>query len=426
MKVVLSFLMLLILTTIKLKLPNARSQILRPATCSRDPEISLYVRWLDSADKPRNVGFGLNLMAVILCLLCALPDSYAAVRLKSIAHLSGLQENPISGYGLIIGLAGSGDSRRNKDTTQAIANMLLSFGINIDPKDVNSRNTATVIVTANLPSYAHQGDKLDINVASLGDAKSLLGGTLLVTPLKGTDNRIYALAQGSISIGGFKYDLFGNVVQKNHPTTGIIPDGAIVEKTLYNEITDKSGELHLILNRADFTTADHVETALNKEFGANTAFARSAQDIEIHPPKAARLHYIRFISQLENISITPDSLPTVVVNERTGVVVAGADVKIDAVTISHGNLQIAIATDYNVSQPTLISDVGRQVKTAIVPSTNINVKEPVASSVKLAEGATIADLIASLTKVHTSTRDIIAILESLKRAGALHAELIIQ
>ena len=363
---------------------------------------------------------------ILLSLLFALPTANASIRLKSIAHLSGLQENPITGYGLVIGLAGSGDSRRNKDTTQAIANLLLSFGVNINPNDINSRNTATVVITTNLPYFAHQGDKLDINVASLGDAKSLLGGTLLATPLKGPDNQIYALAQGPLSIGGFKYDLFGNVVQKNHPTAGLISGGAIVEKTLENELISKEGEVHLILNHADFTTADHIEEAINKKFGPHTAYASGAQDIKINPPPKTRGHFIRFISQLENINIVPDNLPTVVVNERTGVVVAGSDVKIDAVTISHGNLQITISTDYNVSQPILMSNVSRHIKTAITPSTSINVKEAEANSVKLPKGATIGDLIESLIQVRTSTRDIIAILESLKRAGALHAELIVQ
>lgn len=365
-------------------------------------------------------------LLMMFALALVLSISHAAVRLKSIARLSGLQDNPITGYGLVIGLAGSGDSRRSKDTTQAIANLLQSFGVNINPNDVNSRNSATVIITTNLPSHAHQGDKLDINVASIGDAKSLLGGTLLTTPLKGPDDQIYALAQGPLSIGGFKYDLFGNVVQKNHPTAGIITDGAVVEKTIYNDVIEKTGELHVILNHPDYTTADHVERALNKQFGEKVALARSAQDIEIHPPKEAHQHFIRFISQLENVNVITDNLPTVVVNERTGVVVAGADVTIDAVTISHGNLQIAIATNYNVSQPTLVSDVGRQVRTAITPSTNMSIKEPQANSVRLAKGSTVEDLIAALIKMKTSTRDIIAILESLKRSGALHAELIIQ
>ncbi len=366
------------------------------------------------------------LMFTLINTLAMTSSSFATVRLKSVARLSGLQENPITGYGLVIGLAGSGDSRRNKDTTQAISNLLQTFGVTISPHEINSRNTATVIVTTSLPSYAHQGDKLDINVASLGDAKSLLGGTLLITPLKGADNLVYALAQGPISIGGFKYDLYGNVIQKNHPTTGLIPSGAVVEKTLYNDLIDKTGDIHLILNRPDFTTADHIEHAVNKKFGANTALARSAQDIEIHPPRLYKQHLIRFVSQLENIAITPDNIPTVVINERTGVVIAGADVTLDAVTISYGNLHIAISTEYATSQPLLVQKMGRQVRTTVTPATNINVNERAGNTVDLKQGATVAHLIAALTKVHTPTRDMIAILESLQRSGALHAELIIQ
>lgn len=365
------------------------------------------------------------LVSLFTILILAMPAS-ADVRLKSLARLAGLQENALTGYGLVIGLAGSGDSRRNKDTTQAIANLLQSFGVNINPNDINSRNTATVIVTTSLPSFAHQGDKLDVNVASLGDARSLLGGTLMVTPLKGADNQIYALAQGPISIGGFKYDLYGNVIQKNHPTTGIIPGGAVVEKSIYNDLVDKTGIFHLILNHPDFTTADLIEQAVNKKFGSSTAHARSAQDIEIKPPLDNQGHLIRFVSQLENISITPDNIPIVVVNERTGVVIAGDDVKLDAVTISHGNLQIAISTEYQVSQPLMVSKMGHQVKTTVTPSTNIQVREPEARAIHLKRGATVADLITALNQVQTSTRDIISILESMKRAGALHAELIIQ
>ena len=365
-------------------------------------------------------------MTFILLFISASFTAYGGVKLKTLARLAGLQENPLSGYGLVIGLAGSGDSRRNKDTTQAIANLLQNFGLNVNPNEINSRNTATVIVTASLPSYAHQGDKIDINVASLGDAKSLLGGTLLVTPLQGTDNRIYALAQGPISIGGFKYDLYGNVIQKNHPTTGIISNGAVVEKTLYNDLVDKTGDLHLILNHPDFSTADRIEEAINREFGPKSARARSAQDIEIHPPLPMRQHFIHFISKLENLAITPDNLLTVVVNERTGVIVAGANVHIDAVVISYGNLHIAIASEFNVSQPTLLFNMGKQVRTAITPSTHIDVKEPLANTLNLQKGATVADLIGALAKLQTPTRDMIAVLETLQRAGALHAELIIQ
>lgn len=380
--------------------------------------------------KTRHFGLKLGIckqaLRIILILLIYHSASYPAVRLKSIARLSGLQENPITGYGLVIGLAGSGDSRRNKDTTQAISNLLQTFGVTISPHEISSRNTATVIITASLPPYAHQGDKIDINVASLGDAKSLLGGTLLVTPLKGADNRIYALAQGPISIGGFKYDLYGNVIQKNHPTTGLIPGGAVVEKTIYNDLIDKTGDAHLILNHPDFSTADQIEQKINQVFGSNTAIARSAQVIEIHPPHSFQKHFIKFVSQLENIKITPDNMPTVVINERTGVVIAGADVTLDAITISYGNLNISIGTEYNTSQPLLVQKMGRQIRTTVTPATQINVTESAGQTVQLKSGATIAHLIAALTKVHTSTRDIIAILESIQRSGALHAELIIQ
>lgn len=361
-----------------------------------------------------------------LLLLIPLNTTPSAVRLKTIARLSGLQDNPLTGYGLVIGLAGSGDSRRSKDTTQAISNLLQTFGVTLSPSEINSRNTATVIVSANLPAFAHQGDKIDLNVASLGDARSLLGGTLLVTPLKAADNQTYALAQGPISIGGYKYDLYGNVIQKNHPTTGIIPGGAIIEKNIYNDMLDKGGDIHLILNHPDFTTADHIQAAINRQFGAKTAFARSAQDIEVHPSLEAKRQFIRFISQLENISIVPDNLPTVVVNERTGVVVAGANVKIEAVTISHGNLQVSISNEYQVTQPIWVQKMGPQIHTTVTPATAISVTEQNTHNVQLQQGTTVADLINALAQVHTSTRDIIAILESVQRAGALHAELIIQ
>lgn len=361
------------------------------------------------------------LILIFFSLCSAVNTSAGVVRLKSIAHLSGLQENPITGYGLVIGLAGSGDSHRNHETTQAIANLLQAFGVNMHPADINSRNTATVVVTANLPTHAHQGDKLDINVASLGDAKSLLGGTLLVTPLKGPDNQTYALAQGALSLGGYKYDLFGNVIQKNHPTTGVISGGAIVERNLNNTIGDQPGGIHLILNRADFTTADLVETAINQKFGNNTAKAKSAQDIEIHPPAGTKHHFIRFISTIENLKIIPDQLPTVVVNERTGVVVAGGDVRLDAVSIAHGNLQITIASSFAPS--TALTGFSN---TALELANTLTVKEKNLHVIRLTRESNIADLISALNNVHTATRDIIAILESLKRAGALHAELIVE
>lgn len=359
-------------------------------------------------------------------LLSVSVSASAGVKIKTLARVAGTQDNPLTGYGLITGLAGTGDSRRNKDTTQAIANVLQSFGVNINPNEVNSRNTATVIVSTNLPPFANTGDKIDVQVSSLGDARSLVGGTLLITPLKGPDNRIYALAQGPVSIGGFKYDMFGNVLQKNHPTAGIIPNGALVEKTLYNAMFNKFGTMHLILKHPDFTTADRVEAALNDRFGKGVALAKSAQDIEIRIPKTQQKRFIRFLSLVENTEVIPGNTATVVVNERTGVIVAGGNVRLDSVTISHGNLQIAISTEYAVSQPSLVRNVSPNVRTTIVPQTQINAQEQVANVLTLPKGANVADLIKALARVKTSTRDVISILESLKRAGALHAELVIQ
>lgn len=367
-----------------------------------------------------------KLFLILLMTLTIAVSVHAGVKIKTLARVAGTQDNPLIGYGLVTGLAGTGDSRRSRDTTQAIANVLQSFGININPNEVNSRNTATVMVSVNLPPFAHTGDKLDINVSSLGDARSLVGGTLLITPLKGPDNRIYALAQGPVSVGGFKYDMFGNVLQKNHPTAGIIPNGAIVEKTIYNAMLNKFGTMHLILHRPDFTTADRVELALNRQFGKGVANAKSAQDIEIKVPKNHLKKFIRFISLVESTEIIPDNVPMVVVNERTGVVVAGGDVRIDSVTISHGNLQISISTDYMVSQPTLVRNVSANVATTVVPQTQITAQEQQANVVTLPQGASVANLIKALSQVKTSTRDVISILESLKRSGALHAELVIQ
>lgn len=363
----------------------------------------------------------MRILLILLSLFCTMAN--ASVRLKSIAHLSGLQENPLTGYGLVTGLAGTGDSRRSKDTTQAISNLLQSFGVTINARDINSRNSATVIITVNLPPFAHEGDKLDINVASLGDARSLAGGTLLVTPLKGADNAVYALAQGPVSVGGFRYDALGNVIQKNHPTTGIVPGGALVTHSLSADAPTSPVTLHLILNHPDFSTASAAERALNLRFGAGTAMARSAQDIEIHTPPGAHRHFVRFVSEVENLHITPDHVPVVVVNERTGIVIAGSEVRLEAVTISHGNLQISIATEYRVSQPLPASIGGR---TVITPATGIEASERVANTLQLKAGASIAELMQALSRAQTSTRDTIAILESLRRAGALHAEIIIE
>lgn len=351
------------------------------------------------------------------------------IRLKDLGRIDGVRDNSLVGYGLVTGLAGTGDSRRSRATLQSVANMLREFGVIVQADMLNSRNVAAVTLTATLPPFGRPGDKLDINVSSLGDARSLLGGTLLLAPLYGPGKKIHALAQGQLSIGGFKYDLNGNVVQKNHPTAGTIPSGAIVEFGVSTRLVKGDGVIDILLFEPDFTTSSRISRTLNQEIGVDVAKAIDAGRIEIKLTAAAREDLVSFLASIESIVVAPDQRARVVVNERTGTVVSGGDVKISKVTVSHGDLRVSIVTDFLVSQPGesgILVEPGLGVRTAVVPSTRIEVEEGGANTVSLPSGTSVADLVASLNKIKTSTRDIITILEGIKRAGALHAELLIQ
>ncbi|MDA0910469.1 MAG: flagellar basal body P-ring protein FlgI [Proteobacteria bacterium] len=367
-------------------------------------------------------------LLILFFLLCFSAQHAAAtlkVRIKDITHFSGLIDNPVVGYGLVVGLAGTGDSNRAKQTVQSVANMLKQFNVNVPLEDLNLRNVAAVMLTAKLSPYAYQGDKIDVLVSSLGDARSLVGGTLLIAPMKAADNQTYVIAQGTVSVGGYQYDMFGNVVQKNHPTVGLVSNGGIVEKTLSNQLLNtQTGKLALVLNRADFTTAKRIAERINSDFGIEIAEAKSPAVIVIVAPMGNNL--IDFISDIEGLSVTPDDIPVVVVNERTGTIVTGGDVVLDSVSISQGDLKVTIQTDYSASQPWLVRQTGDGVKTVVLPHTKIDAKEADASVVSLKAGATIADLVSALSQARASTRDVISVLEALKRSGALHAELVVQ
>lgn len=348
------------------------------------------------------------------------------IRLKDLGRLGGWRENAIVGYGLVTGLAGTGDSPRNQATRQSIANLLQNFDLKLSADQVNSRNVAAVMVTASLPPFARRGEGLDITVTSVGDARSLLGGALLMTPLKGPDGRVYALAQGSVSVGGYRYDMNGNVVQKNHPTVGTVPSGATVEVTIAADVVGENRELVFVLTRPDYTTADRVAVAINRALGEGTARARSAADIEIRPNDRQLQDLVAFVMSVENVGVEPDRRARVVINERTGVVVAGGDVRISKVSISHGDLRISIVTENHASQPFTIGRPGPGVRTEIVSNTRVNVAEAEQSRYLAPVHNTVADLVQALSKLKTSTRDIISILNAVKAAGALHADLIIQ
>ncbi len=379
-----------------------------------------------------------HLLSTLLMLSCAgfcsvsqaMPDG--GIRLKDLAHIEGVRENSLVGYGIVIGLAGTGDSNRSGPTIQSIANALTRFGVRVTPDQIASRNIAAVVLTASLPAFTSAGNKLDVTVSSLGDARSIAGGTLMLAPLRGPDDQIYALAQGPVSVGGFRYDAFGNVVQKNHPTVGMIPSGASVEMATTTHIVSKAGNVFVLLDSPDYTTASRVAETLNANLGplaeglGQRARAVDAERIVVRLSDEDRLDLVNVIKSIEGISVVPDQGAKVVVNERTGTVVSGGDVRVGRVTIAQGDLKVDVSTRYNVSQPLVIGRGGPDIRTVTSPETDIKVTESQEPSVNLPEGTSVADLVTALNKIKATPRDIISILQAIKRADALHAQLIIQ
>lgn len=356
-------------------------------------------------------------------LLCQAGEAQT-MRIKDLGKFAGWRENALVGYGLVSGLAGTGDSPRSKGTRQSIANMLSRFDIALGAEDVQSRNVAAVMVTASLSPFARAGDTLDVTVASVGDARSLVGGALILAPLKGPDGVIYALAQGAVSVGGYKVDLNGNLVQKNHPTVGSIPNGATLEAGIVNPIADARHVANFILAEPDYTTATRIAAGINAALGAGVAEAQDAAGIEIRIPESRRARLADFLAQIENVQVEPDRRARVVINERTGTVVAGGDVRISRVAVSHGELKVSIASEALVSQP--MPGGWSAARTAVVTNSRIDASEKSETGFIPPTNNTVADLVQALTRIRTHTRDIISILRAVKAAGALHAELVVQ
>jgi flagellar P-ring protein FlgI len=348
-----------------------------------------------------------------------LPGIAGAERLKDIASLEGVRENQLIGYGLVVGLNGDGD--KGMATMQGLANMMARMGLTVNAKDIQAKNVAAVMVTATLPPFPKPGLKVDAMVSAMGDTKSLQGGTLLLTPLKGPDQKVYALAQGPVSIGGFAASSGGSSVQKNHPTAGRIPNGAIIERGL--DIVLKKGDtLHLILHNPDFTTAFHVAQTINQKLGLESAEAVDPALIKIKIPEGEDYQggLMGFITQIEALEVALDTPAKVVINERTGTVVMGEKVRLSPVAISHGNLTIEVTTDYKVSQPAPFAP--SNAKTVVTPETKMDVKEQKASLMEVS-GATLGDVVRALNHLGVTPRDLIAILQALKSAGSLKVEL---
>ncbi len=353
-------------------------------------------------------------------------SSANAARIKDLAQLHGVRNNQLLGYGLITGLNGTGDDmKKSVFTLQAIYNMMTRHGITINPDnitDIKLKNVAAVMVTGTLPPFAKSGSTLDIQVSSIGDSKSLAGGTLLMTPLVGPDGKVYAVAQGPLSTGSFAFGGKAAQVQKNHPTAGSISGGAIIERSLTGEL-GVGGKLLYQMRNADFTTAANMAEVINKRFGEGTAFPDTSGSVKVAIPSQFKEDIVDFIAAVEVLDVETDSPARVVVNERTGTIVMGKDVRLATVAVSHGNLSLVIREDTSISQPNPLSEG----QTVIAPKTKTKVVEDEGQLVLLdmKKGVSVGEIANALNAIGATPRDLIAIFQAIKASGSLHGELVI-
>ena len=351
----------------------------------------------------------------------AVPVASRVARLKDITQIEGIRDNQLIGYGLVAGLAGTGDKQQTIFSVQTLANMLQREGVNIQNQlsVIQVRNIAAVFVTATLPPFARPGLKIDVTVSSIGDAKSLAGGTLLLTPLSAADGKIYAAAQGPLVLGGYSAGTSANAKVVNHPTVARIPEGALVERDSSVDL-GQIATLSFLLRDPDFQTAQEASQAINHELGKSLAHAVDSRRIEIADYHATGLDLPTLLARIGEVSVHTKPPARVVVNERTGTVVMGGNVTIGACAILHGNLSIEVSTEFQVSQPAPFSKVG---ETKVVPQTTVQAQESPVQAVHLKEGATVDELIRGLQTMGASARDVVAILQAIKQAGALNADL---
>jgi flagellar P-ring protein precursor FlgI len=364
------------------------------------------------------------IMAIVVYLLLLMtfavesrasePDRRA--RIKDIASIEGIRDNQLVGYGLVVGLAGTGDSQQTTFPTQTLAAMLLRMGVSVPATSIRVQNLAAVFVSATLPPFSRSGTRLDITASSAGDARSLEGGLLLMTPLYGTDGKIYAQAQGPLVVGGYSVSVNGNTKQMNHPTVGRIPYGAMVERGLALDITDRD-RFSILLNDADFKSAGAMAEAINKELGRPAARAYDSRRVDLFVKGGEDVPEL--LARVEAIEVPVFPKARVVVNERTGTVVIGGTVVLQPVSILHGGLSVNVVTDFQVWQPNGFSGGTTQV----TPVTRVEAKDKPVSRIELKQGATVDDLVRSLQTTGASARDVISILQAMKSAGALEAEI---
>ncbi|MBU4526826.1 MAG: flagellar basal body P-ring protein FlgI [Desulfomicrobium sp.] len=355
------------------------------------------------------------LLVLAMAMASALPAE--AVRLKDIASFGGVRTNGLVGYGLVVGLPGTGDKSSSQFTIQSMANMLESMGVKVDRAALKPKNVAAVMVTVKMPASARPGSRLDATISSVGDATSLVGGVLLMTPLKGVDGGVYALCQGPLAVGGFSAAGEAATATKNVTTVGRIPGGAVVERGVPFSFNDQA-DISIQLAVEDFSTAKQVADSVNRSIGGQYAHAQDASSIKLAIPPQYQGNIVALMASLENLEVQPDSRAKVVVDEKTGTVVLGSNVSLSRVAVSHGNLNVVVSEQPQVSQPGAFA----QGQTVVTPATGIGVREEQRRLVLMA-GASIQELVDGLNAIGATPRDLISILRTMKSAGALHADL---
>lgn len=363
------------------------------------------------------------------CLLwlvaLAVPGTAQDVPLKTLGRFDGWRENALVGYGLVTGLSGSGDTRRSAVTRQALRNILGRLGSTVGDDQISSRNVAVVLVTAVLPASANVGDRIDATISSVGDARSLAGGTLIMTPLLGPDQRTYALAQGPLLVGGYRFDSDLNNEQRNYPTTATLERGATIETSVDSSVLKPGSELSFLLAEPSFTTAQGIAVRIGERLGPGVAWARNADEVRIRYAGGA-LGLTAFVADLETIVVRPAASARVVINERTGTVVAGGDVAISSVVIAQGDIKVSVVAENVASQPNFYSGFASDVGSLIITNTKLAVSQDSTDRSFRFPNTTIADLVQGLTRARVDTHRMIGILQAIKAAGALHAELIVK
>ncbi len=370
-------------------------------------------------------------LSLALATMVATSAMAQPVPIAALGRFDGWRENALVGYGLVVGLSGSGDSRRSTVTRQALRNVLNRLGTNVADAEISSRNVAVVMVTGMLPASANVGDRIDATIASIGDARSLAGGTLVMTPLLGPDGKSYALAQGPLLVGGYRFDSDLNREQRNYPTSAILEAGATIEAAVDSNILKPGGELSFLLADPGFETAERIAAEIVRRFGPGVAWARNADEVRVRYTGAAT-GLTGFLAALESVAVVPATARRVVINERTGTVVAGGDVTLSPVVIAQGDIRVSVVAENIASQPGFYagfaSDVEPDagVRSLIVTNTRLDVRQGSGDATIRFGSTTIADLVQGLSRARVDTQRMIGILQAIKAAGALHAELIVK